>query len=109
MDIRLYRDPQGLPRAQAAPPHEVVGWWLEQDVQQDPATCDAVLAGIAAVRAGQTPEWTGTGNAHTVTLTARGARIESEFAEPPAAAECSLDELQDAVSRWQALVGRRPA
>lgn len=108
MQLRLYKDERGIPRAEAPPPQEALGWWLNQDIQRDLGACDEVLSVIQDIRAGRLANWEGTGNVHTITITREGARIETEFAVPPRTAEVSLDELQEAISRWKELITQDP-
>ena len=106
MQLRLYKDDRGVPRAEVPPPREALGWWLAQDIQSDRDACDELLSVIQDIRSGKRAEWEGTGNVHTITITPEGARIETEFAEPPRTAEVSLDELEDALRRWKALISQ---
>lgn len=109
LDVRLYRDRFGYPRADASPPHEVLGWFLEQDVQSD-AAWGRELAGIVGdVRAGAREAYTATGNAHTLVLSREAARIETEFSDPPHQCTVSLQELERALLDWSAFVaGEEP-
>jgi uncharacterized protein YacL (UPF0231 family) len=100
------QDERGYPRVRAAPPCEVLGWFLEQDVQGNAAKCHRLLGLIEEARSGRRPHWQGTGNAHTLTLTPSGARVENEFVEPLTACDLPLDELAAAVRGWLELIDR---
>lgn len=104
MQVRYYRDSYSLPRADVGPPHEVVGWFLEQDLQGDVAACRRLLNLLNEVESGIMTSFESTGNAHTVTLGRNGARIENEYAEPPVAGDSSLDDLKQAISGWLRLL-----
>jgi hypothetical protein len=53
--VRYSRDVRGLPRAEVAPPHEVLGWFPEQDVQGNTAWCQRLLQRIDDVQRGRMP------------------------------------------------------
>lgn len=98
--MRLYIDDHGARRAEVASPHALLGWFLEQDVQSSPPSCEDYLDAVRQVREGQLPAWSGTGNAHTVHITPARVRIETEFADPPASCELELQEFETALRAW---------
>lgn len=108
MQTKYYIDRNGRPRVHVPASKEALRGWLEQDIQGNPesidAECNEIFAIIRDVRSGQISGWEGTGNAHALTITPRGARIETEFAEPPAVADLSLDELEESLSKWRMLI-----
>jgi hypothetical protein len=104
---RFYCDDEGRPRAEFSAPNEVVGWFLEQDVQS-PMSCDQLLLRISKLAEDPREEFEQTGNAHTVRLTHRTAIIESNYAEPRTWATVSVEELRDAILRWKELLSVVP-
>jgi uncharacterized protein YacL (UPF0231 family) len=100
MALHLHRDSVGELRAQSSPPHELLGHFLEDDVQQSMSYCREILAAIDQVSSGEMHSWEQTGNAHTLTLYPDRAIIEAEFDDSAAPCHLSLSELRDAVRRW---------
>jgi uncharacterized protein YacL (UPF0231 family) len=100
MFLELYRDEAGDPRARADRDREALAQFLESDVQGSTATGREILEAIDAVAEGRLREWTRTGNACTLVLTAEGAAIEPDFDEESEADLVPLTELREAVARW---------
>jgi uncharacterized protein YacL (UPF0231 family) len=107
MSYRFYRDDQGDPRAETGSAERLLGRFLESDLQGSVTMCDEVLAVLDDIAAGRRQRWQRTGNAHTLTLSKRRARIKAELGRaadlvlPPA-------ELRQALLGWKALLGSRP-
>ncbi len=78
MSYRFYRDDDGDLRAQTGRGLRLLGRFLEADIQGSILMCDEVLAALAAIAAGRCKRWQMTGNAHTLTLSRRRARIHAE-------------------------------
>jgi hypothetical protein len=114
MRLTVQPDALGFLRATVVDGPPIIGWWLEQDVQQSVGDCDELLSLIDAVRAGRPhPDvengvYEGTGNSHTLTLRPDGARLETEFAEPPARADLTLDEVARAITAWREALLAQP-
>lgn len=98
MFLELYRDEAGDPRARAGRDREALAQFLESDVQGSTASGREILEAIDAVAEGRLPEWTRTGNAYTLVLSAEGAAIEADFKDE--AALVPLADLREAVTRW---------
>ena len=100
MERRFYRDATGDPRARCSVPHQLLGQFLESDVQGNPAHCRDLLNALDDVAQGRLVQWEETGNAHTLTLTPDRVRIESEV--DPQAGDLILkpSEFRLAVSEW---------
>jgi hypothetical protein len=103
--MRFFRDAHGYPRCEAAPPHQVVGWFLEQDIQGSRRTADELLAEIEGIASGCQTGWSGTGNAFHLALTPAGAEIECLWDEAIPACRVGLAELGEAVRGWAQLLG----
>jgi hypothetical protein len=86
MHLSLYRDQAGDLRAHCPPPYTLLGHFLESDA------------------AGTLDTWQATGNAHTLVLTADGARIEADWASSTPPCQLSLAELRTALERWCAFL-----
>ena len=105
MPLELYRDEAGDPRARADRDREALAHFLESDVQGSTASGREILEAIDAVAEGRLKEWTRTGNAHTLVLSAEGAAIEADFEDEKDDEESEADlvplaELREAVARW---------
>ncbi len=105
MEARFLRDVHGFPRCQVAPPHEAVGWFLEQDIQSDPRAAAGLLAEVEAVAAGRRAAWAGTGNAFHLAVTAAGAEIECLWDESVPVCRVELGDLREAIGGWLRLIG----
>jgi len=103
-----YRDERGMPHADFDSPCEVVGWFLEQDVQNSVSTCDELIAIVDETKASRSRYHTN-GNAHTITIDDGGVRIETDYADPARSAILTLDEFRRAVLDWKVLVVGAPA
>jgi len=102
---KVYFDSHGYPRAEYQPPHEVLGWYLEQDVQNSPATCEELLRLSDEVINGNRPDWQGVGNAHTLSIKGNCVCIENEFSDSGTLCELSIEDFKTALLSWKELVG----
>ncbi|HNX98779.1 MAG TPA: YacL family protein [Candidatus Aminicenantes bacterium] len=103
MPHRFYRDAAGACRAQVDLEKELLGRFLEADVQGSQATCDNLLAALDEVAAGRRKRWQQTGNAHTLIVGRRRARIRAEFGSAPDLI-LPFGELVQALREWRALL-----
>jgi hypothetical protein len=102
--LDLYRDGQGLPRARGEGPDDLLARFLESDVQGSVITAYDILGMLDRVESGETGRWEGTGNAHTLTLTPGGARIQDELEDDTETLHLPLAELRDALNAWVGLL-----
>jgi uncharacterized protein YacL (UPF0231 family) len=79
MANRFYRDAQGDLKAETGRERRLLGRFLEADIQGSNAMCDEVLSALDDIAAGRGARWQMTGNAHTLILSKRRARIHAEF------------------------------
>lgn len=107
MKLDLYRDEEGLPRAEAEEPDGLLARFLESDVQGSVITAYDILGMLDRVESGETERWEGTGNAHTLTLTAEGASIQDELAEDTEVLHLPLADLREALNAWIELLLNR--
>jgi uncharacterized protein YacL (UPF0231 family) len=107
MSYRFYRDDHGDLRAETGRGLRLLGRFLEADIQDSRGVCDEVLAALADIAAGRRQRWRMTGNAHTLMLSKRRARIHAEFGR---ASDLVLAPavLRQALLDWQALLEKKP-
>jgi uncharacterized protein YacL (UPF0231 family) len=100
MDIKIYKDRNGYPRVAAPESLEILGWFLEQDIQRCKYSCDEIIEIIDSVQQGKISYWKGTGNAHTFCITSELVTIYNEFSEN--SSPCSMDtrEFKNAIILW---------
>lgn len=103
MPHRFYRDAAGAFRAQVDSERALLGRFLEADVQGSPATCDLLLAALDEVASGRRTRWQQTGNAHTLIVGRRRARIRAEFGSAPDLI-LPFAELAQALREWRTLL-----
>ena len=107
MAYKFYRDAEGDPRAETGRDHRLLGRFLEADIQGSRGICDEVLSTLDDIAAGRRTSWQMTGNAHTLTIGKRRARIHAESGRSrdlilsPAA-------LRQAILEWKALLAGKP-
>ena len=111
MRLEYYRDDLGDARVRAPRGRELLGRYLEGDLQSDALHAREIAHAVDRVAAGHLPSFTETGNAHTLTLSPAGAVIESELDER-AACLLPLADLRAALGGWIAFLekgsGARP-
>ena len=106
MIVKCYIDEHGFRRAEVSPPYQLLGWYLEDDVQGSLYHCKLLFSEIEKVKAGVEPEFSGTGNAHTVTITRDKVVIENEYliesedCDISRICEIPLVEFEQALTQW---------
>ena len=103
MAQRFYRDDKGDLNAKIGRDRRLLGRFLEADIQGSSGMCAEVLAALADIAAGRRKRWQMTGNAHTLILSKRRARIQAEFASDPDLV-ISPAELRQALLEWKTLL-----
>jgi hypothetical protein len=101
---QFYLDSNGSPRAQFASRCAVLGWYLEQDVQASPKVCDELLSICDDISNDARDSWSGTGNAHSISITSANVVIENVFANDAPPCELTIREFRAAVASWKALI-----
>ncbi|MBI1929410.1 YacL family protein [Candidatus Poribacteria bacterium] len=110
MVVKCYIDPSGIRRAEVSPPYELVGWYLMDDVQGGIYSCKELLSIIEKVKTGVESEYSGTGNAHTITITKDKVVIENEYliesedCDISRICEIPLFEFEKALTQWFELI-----
>jgi hypothetical protein len=103
MANRFYRDAKGDYRIETGRDQRLLGRFLESDIQGSVGMCDDVLAALDDIVAGRSKRRQMTGNAHTLVLSKRRARIHAEFTSDPDLI-LSPAELRQAIREWRALI-----
>jgi hypothetical protein len=104
--IRCARDDRGFRRVYVEPACEGLAAFLEQDVQNDQEFCRSLLAAIREIERGDQSEWSGTGNAHDVRITADGVSIENLWLDNVSPCTLSLAQFREAVETWRSFLER---
>ena len=100
----LFFDSQGYPRAEYSAPYEVVGWYLEQDIQSSDVNCEEILQVCDRIANREEQEWGGVGNAHDINIRADGVRIENVYSDTVAPCELTIEEFKEVIRAWKSLV-----
>jgi uncharacterized protein YacL (UPF0231 family) len=104
----FYLDHYGYPRATYQPPQEVLGEYLEQDVQSSSLACDSLLHFCNEVADGRRDSWQASGNAHTVTISSGRVRIENEFSDSGLPCELPIEDFMAALLSWKEFISSIP-
>jgi len=99
-----FRDEQGFPRVATGEGHPNIGSFLEQDIQSSAVGCREYMAASEDVEAGRLPKWSGTGNAHTVTIQPDWVRIENIWDDSLGIAVMSIPEFKQCLGSWLRLI-----
>ena len=102
--IRCYRDSRGFNRVDVLKGHPNIASFLEQDVQGNDLAAREYLDQAQSVAEGRQAQWSGTGNAHTVTITPTSVTIVNVWDEERGIAELSLDEFKECLKSWLACI-----
>lgn len=105
---KFYLDSRGYPRADYQSPEEVLGWYLEQDIQGSAKACDELLRVCDELVEGKRSDWEGVGNAHTVSITDGIVTIENEFSDTAQSCTVSVEDFRTAIKSWKDLLGTVP-
>jgi len=100
MIVKCLIDEHGIRRARVDSPYEMVGLFLEGDVQGSLYHCKLLLSIIEKVKSGMESEWSGTGNAYTITITRDKVVLEYEYSDPLETCEIPLFEFEKALKEW---------
>ena len=102
--ITVRRHPAGFLEGEARPGSgrhgEIVGSFLQSDVQGDLETARTLLAEIAAAERGENPQPGGVGNAFSIAISPDGAVIRNAVVEGAVPERYSLAELRAALETW---------
>jgi len=108
MANRFYRDADGDLRAKTGRARRLLGRFLETDMQGSNEMCDEALAALDDIASGLRKRWQMTGNAHTLIVSKRRARIQAEFGSAPDLVLPPVD-LRQALLEWKKLLNSKPS
>jgi len=105
LSFKYFLDEHGIRRAFVSSPYELLGWYLEDDVQGSLYHCELLFSVIEKVKNGALEEWSGTGNAHTITITPSRVVLENEYLleseeTPRRTCEIPLIEFEKTLKEW---------
>jgi len=102
--ISVRRHPAGFFEGQARPGSgrhgEIIGSFLQSDIQGDLETARMLLAEVAAAERGEKPQPGGAGNAYSITITPDGAVIRNAVVADAPPERYRLPELRAALETW---------
>lgn len=104
MKLKFYRDDAGDARARGRGRGKRVAGFLESDLQDSPESAQEILRAIEDIEAGRVDSWERTGNAHTLTLSPKGATLQNEMDEDAEPCVLSLPEIREALADWMAFL-----
>lgn len=100
--IKCYRDEKGYRRVNPNGLHPLIATFLEEDVQSGFVGCQELLNTLGEIRDGRRVEWSGTYNAHAVTIGLDGAVIENLWDDSLGVAHLPLDVFRGCIEAWAA-------
>jgi len=98
--IKCHRDADGNCRVDPQGFHPLIGTYLEQDVQGSRETCRELLGILDAIKSNEMTAWSGTGNAHTLTIRRDGVEILNEWDDSLGEARLTIDEFRECLLEW---------
>lgn len=98
--VKMSYSSEGIPRAVGEGIYHLVASFLESDIQGSTSMSKMLLQAIKEVSSGEVPDWSMTGNAHTITLSKDEASIESDFDESEPERRIPLSEFKQILSAW---------
>ena len=101
--IKFYRDKAGYCRVDANDLHPLIAAYLEQDVQ-GPGSCQLLVGILEEVKDGRRSKWSGTGNAHTVTIRPDVVVIRNVWDDSLGEARLPYDVFRGCVEAWKAFI-----
>lgn len=102
--IEVSRDEAGNLRAEGDSNRHLLFAFLEGEVQESVAVADELLEGIREVLLGKLRRFAWTGNARSVVITGKRARIVDDFQDERAELRIPLFDFQAAITTWKGAV-----
>ncbi len=96
-------DKQGYPILDVDYQYHVLADFLSGDVQGSIFGVNEYIAACNDVSSGRIPTWSGTGNAHTVTIKKDSVNIFNEYSEEELDIS-SIDEFKSYLENWKKLL-----
>jgi uncharacterized protein YacL (UPF0231 family) len=100
MQLEFYWDAAGDARARCKGPGQAVAGFLESDLQDSTSAAHEILRVLDEVESGRAPSWERTGNAHTLTLSPKGASVQDENDDNAKPYHLSLPALREILADW---------
>jgi uncharacterized protein YacL (UPF0231 family) len=100
MQLEFYWDAAGDARARCKGPGQAVAGFLESDLQDSTSAAHEILRALDEVESGRAPSWERTGNAHTLTLSPKGASVQDENDDNAKPYHLSLPALREILADW---------
>jgi uncharacterized protein YacL (UPF0231 family) len=100
MQLEFYWDAAGDARARCKGPGQAVAGFLESDLQDSTSAAHEILRALDEVESGRAPSWERTGNAHTLTLSPKGASLQDENDDNAKPYHLSLPALREILADW---------
>lgn len=104
MNMKFYFDSNGDPRTQCPAGYDLLGQFLESDIQGSIAFCQEILDKVEEITSGKIDYWEVTGNAHTLVLSPGSACIESLFDDTSESLKIQTVQLKKVLEDWMAFL-----
>jgi uncharacterized protein YacL (UPF0231 family) len=101
--IRIYRKERQL-RVETSEDLQLLGVYLETDIQEDQALVREVLDGCRDIRGGHREQWQMSGNAHTLEAYRGTICLQSLFDVEAAQLLLTLDQFVFILMTWEAVI-----
>ena len=102
MIIQLETDLFGVVRPKGIGKYQIVAGYIDDDIQINITFIRELLQITEDIQNGILVTWSGTGNAHDLTLTAQKAHIENVWNGQEG--EVTLEEFRQAIGEWLAFL-----
>lgn len=105
MPMKYYLDEHGIHRVRSVDGEELLGSFLEEDVQSSLDNCGIVLQSLSDVERGACQPFHSTGNAHDVFIQSDRVHIEHLWLLPPMQPlELTIGRFRQALLEWRAFL-----
>lgn len=104
--FRCFRDNDGDLRVDTQCAHQVLAAYFIEDVQGSEIFARELLKVIDDVQGGVVERWSGTGNAHALSISNAEVEIENLWDDSMEIAKLPLDEFRDCVEKWIVCIGK---
>lgn len=108
-NIKFFVSEDGYCRAESLHPYEVIGTYLEEDIQRSPNGCSYVLDQIDQIRTGAELRIEGAGNAHSIDIEKLGVDISHLWTDEFQPVHLSLNEFEGIILQWCEFVKQHPS
>jgi hypothetical protein len=105
LQLEVYLDDDGAPRAEAAEPHELLGRFLQFDLRRDAELCSTLLAVADELLTGARERFDAVCGNCALALDGDRVRLTDARLDPPSVCELSIMSFRFAVEEWLRLIG----